>query len=152
MSAEFNNIIVPVDGSESSQRAARFAIDLSKATGSKVTFVYVFPDSTSSVGGFDFMGMLHPERGDIDIEQAKKEIVRKVFDKTHQAIGGEQQNIEKEILVGDPAKEIIRYLNEHPNTMTVIGRRGLSGFEALLLGSVSEKVMRHSSGPITIVP
>jgi nucleotide-binding universal stress UspA family protein len=151
MSVEFNNIIVPVDGSESSQRAARFAIDLSKATESKVTFVYVFPDS-SSVGGFDFMGMLYPERGDIDIEKAKEKIIRDVFDKTHRAIGGKQQNIEEEILVGDPAKEIIHYLDQHPNAMIVIGRRGLSGFEGLLLGSVSEKVMRHTNRPITIVP
>jgi nucleotide-binding universal stress UspA family protein len=145
MNAEFNNIIVPVDGSESSQRAARLAVRLSKAMGSKIAFIYVFPSPTND---YNFLSMTHPED---TTDQNRKETARKVFDKIHQAIGGNQQGIEEKALFGDPAEEIIHYLEKHPGTMTVIGRRGLSGFESLLLGSVSEKVMRHASGPVTIV-
>lgn len=146
MSTEFNDVIVPVDGSESSQRAARFAASLVKATGGKITLVYVFP---KSVDNFDFIRIAYSEEG--DIERLRKEAARKAFDKTRQAIGDTQQEFKEELLAGDPAQEIIHYLQSRPHAMTVIGRRGLSGFETLLLGSVSEKVARHASGPVTIV-
>ncbi|ADE14952.1 UspA domain protein [Nitrosococcus halophilus Nc 4] len=147
MSAEFNDIIVPVDGSENSLRAARFASDLAKAMGSKMTLVYVF--TTRSGGNFDFLRITHPEEE--DIEQLKKEAARKIFDKTYQALGGKEGEIKEESLSGDPATEIIQYLEKYPSSITVMGRRGLSRFEALLLGSVSEKVVRHATGPVTII-
>lgn len=147
MSAELNDIVVPVDGSENSQRAARFAADLTKAMGGKMTLVYVFP--TRSSGDYDFLRITHPEEE--DIEQLKKEAAREVFDKIYRALGGKEQDIKEESLSGDPATEIIQYLEKYPGAITVMGRRGLSRFEALLLGSVSEKIVRHASGPVTII-
>jgi nucleotide-binding universal stress UspA family protein len=144
MSAEFNVIIVPVDGSEGSQRAARFAARLAKATHSKVNLLHVFPATPNEVIG---MASLSRE----DIEHAEKQAARKAFDKALQAMGEQQQEIEEKVLFGDPAEEIIRYVGEHPDALVVMGRRGLSRMESLLLGSVSEKVVRYASGAVTIV-
>lgn len=151
MNAQFNDIIediiVTVDGSENAQRAARFAARLAKTTENKMTLLYVFP--TRATSDFDFLSITHPEEK--DTEQLKKETARKVFDEARRVIGDQDQEIKEEILTGDPATEIIHYLEKRPNTITVIGRRGLSRFEALLLGSVSEKVVRYASGPVTII-
>ncbi len=146
MSSAFYVIIVAVDGSECSQRAARFAVDLAGATGGKVTLVYVFPQSSND---FDFISMVYSEG--VNADQIRKETARKIFDQTYQALGGASHAFKEEILTGDPAQEIIHYLKERPQAMTVIGRRGLSGFEKLLLGSVSEKVVRYANGPVTII-
>jgi len=143
MSAEFNVIIVPVDGSEGSQRAARFAARLAKATQCKLKLVYVFPATPNEITG---MARLSRE----DIEHAEKQAARKVFDKARQVIG-EEQPLEEQVFFGDPAEEIIRHLGEHPKALVVMGRRGLSRMESLLLGSVSEKVVRYASGAVTIV-
>nr|WP_231910662.1 universal stress protein [Candidatus Nitrosoglobus terrae] len=44
------------------------------------------------------------------------------------------------------------YLEQNSTAIAIMGRRGISTFKALLIGSVSEKVMRYYKGPITIVP
>lgn len=146
MNAEFNDVIVPVDGSESSERAARFAADTVKVTGGQITLVYVFP---KAVDNFEFIRIAYAEEG--GIERLRQDKSRKVFDKARQAIGDTQQEIREELLAGDPSQEIIRYVKDHPGARIVIGRRGLSSFETLLLGSVSEKVARHATAPVTIV-
>ncbi|HSQ06046.1 MAG TPA: universal stress protein, partial [Burkholderiales bacterium] len=40
----FNNILIPTDGSEQSQRAVRTAVDLAKLHGARVTGIHVIPD------------------------------------------------------------------------------------------------------------
>lgn len=144
MSAEFKIIIVPIDGSESSQRAARFGDSLAKATGQKMKFIYVFPTTPSEIIG---MSQLSRE----DIERAKEESARRALDKAHRAIGDAQRETEEEVLFGDPAEEIIRYVGEQSEPLVVMGRRGLSRIESLLLGSVSEKVIRYANGAVTII-
>lgn len=144
MSAEFKVIIVPVDGSEGSQRAARFAASLAKATGRKMKLIYVFPANPSEIMGLSQL----PQK---EVESVKKESARKVFDKAQQAIGGGQGEVEEQILFGDPAEEIIRCADGETEPLIVMGRRGLSRVKSLLLGSVSEKVMRHASAAVTIV-
>ncbi|ABA58670.1 Universal stress protein, UspA [Nitrosococcus oceani ATCC 19707] len=148
MSAEFKIIIVPIDGSESSQRAARFGDSLAKATGRKMRFLYVFPATPNEVVG---MSQLSRE----DIERAKEESARRALDKAHRAIGDPEREIEEQVLFGDPAEEIIRYIDylaeQSEQPLVVMGRRGLSRIESLLLGSVSEKVIRYANGAVTIV-
>jgi nucleotide-binding universal stress UspA family protein len=55
------------------------------------------------------------------------------------------------ITVGDPAEEILRYVNADPDALVVMGRRGLSPVKTLMLGSVSEKVLRGAGGTVTLV-
>lgn len=60
-------------------------------------------------------------------------------------------NAEELVVLGDPAEEIINYVDNHPKALVVMRRRGLSAMKSLLLGSVSEKVMRHARGAVTLV-
>ncbi|MEQ8485646.1 MAG: universal stress protein [Pseudomonadales bacterium] len=45
----------------------------------------------------------------------------------------------------------LAYLNKRPGTLAVMGRRGLSPIKSLLLGSVSDKVVRHATNPVLVV-
>jgi nucleotide-binding universal stress UspA family protein len=54
-------------------------------------------------------------------------------------------------LLGDPAEEIVRYAEDDPGVMVIMGRRGLSRMKSLVLGSVSDKVSRHAKSPVTII-
>jgi nucleotide-binding universal stress UspA family protein len=52
---------------------------------------------------------------------------------------------------GDPAEAILRVAEEHPIDLVVVGTRGLSALERFFLGSVAERVVRHSPCPVLLV-
>ncbi|WP_228706173.1 universal stress protein [Marinobacter sp. LV10R520-4] len=74
-----------------------------------------------------------------------------MFDAAKEAVSGKLDPTEEILLKGDPAHEIIEYLEANPSTHMVLGRRGHSAVRSLTLGSVSEKVIRHATGPVTVV-
>lgn len=145
MSEQITEILVPVDGSSNSTRAALFATDLAKAFGVGVRLFYIFPAASVEI-----IGMAGMSRADID--QAAQASAQKAFDATHQAMEGiSGVTIEEETSMGDPAEEVIRYTEDNPGTMVVIGRRGLSAMKSLMIGSVSDKVLRHAKSPVMVI-
>ncbi|MCL7944202.1 universal stress protein [Marinobacter sp. ATCH36] len=138
------NIVVACDGSEQSSHAAKMAADLAKATGHPLKLLTVFPGSKAErliISG------VWPS----DLEEEQKNYGRKVFDAAKEAVSGIADPSEEILLKGDPAHEIIEYLQEHPGSHMVLGRRGHSTLRSLTLGSISERVVRHATGPVTVV-
>ena len=56
------------------------------------------------------------------------------------------------ILKGNPSDELLRYSKEPGTDILVIGSIGRTAISKFLLGSVAEKVVRHSEVPVMIVP
>jgi nucleotide-binding universal stress UspA family protein len=54
-------------------------------------------------------------------------------------------------LFGDPAKEIITFAEEGHYDLIVMGRRGRGAVGKVLLGSVSDRVVKAASCPVTVV-
>jgi nucleotide-binding universal stress UspA family protein len=59
--------------------------------------------------------------------------------------------IESRILHGDPADKIVKYADETNADLIIIGSRGPGRLASVLLGSVSERVARHSKRSVLIV-
>jgi nucleotide-binding universal stress UspA family protein len=138
-------IVVPVDGSENALRAARFAVQLAGALDAGLRFLYVFPAAS-----VELVGMAGMSRQ--DIEHAASTSGQRVFDLLRTGVGSEMPaKVEFQTVFGDPAEEIITLTEKAEGLLVVIGRRGLSRMKTLLLGSVSDKVMRHASCPVTII-
>lgn len=145
MSSKINEVIVPVDGSENSVRAVRFALQMAAAMDAGVKLFYVFPAAS-----VELVGMAGMSRD--DIEHAARKSGERVFGQVREALGGEiVEPMAFESAMGDPAEEIIAYTEQHGDALVVIGRRGLSRMRTLLLGSVSDKVIRHARTPVTVV-
>ncbi|MGN6398349.1 MAG: universal stress protein [Mucilaginibacter sp.] len=53
---------------------------------------------------------------------------------------------------GGPAEKVLSFAREWSADMIVVGTHGRKGLARLLLGSVAEKISRHSSIPVTIIP
>ncbi|MDO3645022.1 universal stress protein [Mucilaginibacter sp. L3T2-6] len=53
---------------------------------------------------------------------------------------------------GEPAEKVLAFAREWSADMIVVGTHGRRGLARLLLGSVAEKISRHSSIPVTIIP
>lgn len=138
------SIVVACDGSDHSLHAAKVAAGLAKATGQPLKLLTVFPGSR--VERLVISGVWPS-----DIEGEAEDYGRKVFDAVKEALSGVVDPAEEILLKGDPAKEIIDHLEKHPGDHVVMGRRGHSLVSRLTLGSISEKVVRHATGPVTVV-
>jgi nucleotide-binding universal stress UspA family protein len=141
---EFDEIVVPVDGSEGAKRAASFAARLAAVVQCPIRLAYVFPVTPMAMVGLSKM----------DADEIKKvgsSAAQEIFDVARAAIGSIGTTVEELVLFGDPANELINYIDQHPKALVVMGRRGLSPIKSLLMGGVSEKVARHAKGAVTLV-
>jgi nucleotide-binding universal stress UspA family protein len=141
---EFDEIVVPVDGSDGAKRAASFAARLAAVVQCPIRLTYVFPATPMAMVGFSKM--------DADeVKKVESSAAQEVFDAVRAATGSTGATVEELVLFGDPANELINYIDRHPKALVVMGRRGLSPIKSLLMGSVSEKVARHAKGAVTLV-
>ena len=60
-------------------------------------------------------------------------------------------NLRMETAVGQPARVIVDFADEHDVDHIIVGNHGRSGVARVLLGSVAEKVIRRSPVPVTVV-
>ena len=142
--ADFDHIAVPVDGSDSSLRAAGFAAKLGRSLNVPLKLLHVMSLTPESA-----MGMSRLSRDEIDT--MRRHNGDAVFGRTCHALGIEPGDIECMALAGDPAEEILGYMRRNPSALVVMGRRGLSPVKTLMLGSVSEKVLRAANVAVTLV-
>ncbi len=144
MSDSRHALAVAVDGSPQALKALHTAADLARATGRELVLIYVYPHtSTSTVGA------------ELDDEEFltdhRDRSARAVFDAAIAQLGSDWSDPKKILLWGNPAEEIIEFMRQNPGVHLVMGRRGLSRIKSLLLGSVSDKVLRHGTGLVTLV-
>ena len=142
---EINRILCPVDLSESSRHALDHALALAKWYDAHVTVLYVCgapPLPVPLTGMPGDMPELPPVQPDVVAED-----LRRFCGPLPTALAGPTTIVVKE---GTPAKEIVREA-EHAD-LIVMGTHGRSGFERLLLGSVTEKVLRTTHVPVLTVP
>ncbi len=130
-------IVVGVDGSEASTRAARFVAGLRPAV-SDVVIVAVLPREAQ------------PAEGDRPAEQAHLRDVAQMTDAARGVLRDAGVAARMVIGFGNPGEEIVRYGNEAPADMIVLGRRG-AGLTKALLGSVSDFVVSHAGRNVTVV-
>ncbi|XOV82429.1 MAG: universal stress protein [bacterium] len=143
---EFEEVMVPVDGSESAERAALFGARLAAALECTLTLAHVVALTSESV-----MAMAKMSKEEIQGHQ--QQIAKVPLEQAQAAIAGLDIHVTAEplVLIGDPAEEILNYLSKHPKTLVVMGRRGQSGIRRLAMGGVSDKVIRYADGPVTLV-
>ncbi|MFN2377539.1 MAG: universal stress protein [Candidatus Binatia bacterium] len=140
---ESRNILVPVDGSEGSARAAAFAAGLARDTGARVALLHVY-DAPTAVA----MGLMAAVPTDLDDSYAT--LTQACFAKAKAAMG-EVEVKEHLVEIGHPAERIVEVASTGGFSQIVMGSRGLSPFKELLLGSVSERVLRNAHCAVTIV-
>jgi nucleotide-binding universal stress UspA family protein len=60
--------------------------------------------------------------------------------------------VERKFIEGHPAEEILKVAEDTPMDVIVIGSIGKTGMSKFLLGSVADKVVRHSRVPVLVIP
>ncbi len=143
MKEHFKRILIPVDGSVGSGRAAAYAGELAQAFSCPITLLYVYHPDPNRVMG---MVGLPRER----IHEISKEAGSKAFASAREVMGDPGVEIEEKVIWGEPREEILA-LADQTEAMIVMGRRGLGQMKQLMVGSVSAGVVHASKRPVTIV-
>lgn len=125
---------MPIDGSSHSYQALQEAIKIAKLTGGSITLLNVQPIPKNPF-----------------VSQADKEGPENFV------LGGGKKTVEKEgvfvdaiFLRGDVVEQIVKTAKDGNFDLIVIGARGLSTFEEVLLGSVSRGVVEKAPCPVII--
>ncbi|WP_207589479.1 universal stress protein [Halomontanus rarus] len=61
------------------------------------------------------------------------------------------RTVETRVIFGHAAKAVVSYADDNDIDQIVVGSRGASGAERLLLGSVAETIVRRAACPVTVV-
>lgn len=144
-------VVVGVDGSEGSTRAAHWAARLARATGAEVVAVNaigapVFAASLSLVGG----AIVND-----DWQTAWKEwsefVERALEESWSRPLAEAGVAFRTEAVEGGP-EALIELAGKIEADMIVVGRRGRGGFAELVLGSFSHYLVHHAHVPVVVVP
>jgi nucleotide-binding universal stress UspA family protein len=83
-------------------------------------------------------------------EDYVRTVVQELAEKAASEIGGTIPEITVNVVVGNPAEELVNASRDAD--MLVVGSRGSGGFGKLLVGSVSSQVTHHAVCPVLVVP
>lgn len=134
-------IAVAVDGSDNALRAAKHAILLTRYLPEAHLEIINVADYNKAKD--EYLLAQSPESLALKREQ-KLYPIRELAE----SVG---VKIKITLLKGNPSQEILKYVKEQSIDQLVIGSRGLNIFQEMVLGSVSQKVMKHAHCPVTIV-
>lgn len=173
----FNKVLVAVDGSPPSQRAVEFASQIARQFSAELVLVHVHHSISTvddvkdlaSKGGFldeiesDLHDLYDPvSTGAPDEEPAVLvDIIPEYFvEKVGQLIlsraeaAAARYGVErtsKHFGAGDPAKAVLDLADREQPDLIAIGSRGLGDLKALILGSVSHKILQDATCPCAVI-
>ena len=138
------SVLCPLDFSESSRGALRFAGAMAAHFGSSLTLLAVndplLDEAADLTGGHAYL-----------VDETRREI-----EKFHRQAFGNSSNpaveVHVEIASGKPAPEILRVARERRSDVIVMASHGSTGFRKLFFGSTTERVRRETRVPVRVTP
>lgn len=142
----FKKILVPTDGSTQAAQAAIVAAKMAKNTDSQVLGLYI-------TSPFPYVGMgdISPAGLHTYQSQAKAE-AQQALDILEQACAAQGVSFASDTIEHNSAYEAILQTAEVEGCdLIVMGSHGRHGIKALILGSVTQKVLTHATVPVLVV-
>jgi len=141
MRVQFNTILCATDFSDFSNHTVGYGVALAKEFGARLIICHVIDLSSVAIYGefqLDPVGQQNRIMEDANVQL--------------EALAGDQPvTWEPMISVGKPADEISRAVEEQNIDLVITATRGRSGFKRLILGSVTERLMRTLTCPLLVV-
>ncbi|MDR3625519.1 MAG: universal stress protein [Ignavibacteriaceae bacterium] len=145
MEPEIKKILVPIDFSDYSKRALKYAVNFAKKFNAQLFLIYVvepiiYPPDFS-------MGQIAIPSVDLEMDKRAFEELNKLAEKEIPA-----ELIANTIVkTGKPFIEIIETASEENIDIVIIATHGHTGMEHILFGSTAEKVVRKAPCPVLIL-
>lgn len=147
LAADYQNILVPVDGSESAERAFDKSVKIAIENGAHIDILNVIDTR-------QFMGDLQDSLigGDTiyQMTQDAESYLQNLL-----AFAQEKYNFDKvdyHVRYGSPKRIIsVEFIKDHKNDLIIMGATGLNAIERMLMGSVTEYVNQHALSDVLII-
>lgn len=138
---QIKTILVPVDGSDHSKRAAAYAADLAEATGGDIILMHCHRRFPSVLG-----------------EPYYQKVVTQIIEEANELLEPYRQLIREKgvsfterILERPAGGAILNVAKTEACNIVVMGSRGRNNLEGLLLGSVTHRVLEAAPCPVLVV-
>jgi len=144
----FKRILVPVDGSATSRRGLRAAIDLAKAQRARLIILNIV-DAMPVFASLE--GMVAYDPGILEALRKGGEAILARAAAEAKKRGVKAKTVLAENLAGRVADVIVRQAKKQRADLLVIGTHGRRGLSRMVMGSDAELVVRYSPAPVLLV-
>ncbi len=140
----FRSILCPVDFSEQSRLALRYAQTIAARSGAALTVVYA--NDPLLIGAA--AAALH------DLEVATRSLIEldAFVDATLDTASHRSPRVKTKVSTGSPPDEILRAASRGHSDLIVLGSHGLTGSDRLFIGSTTLSILQRTSVPVLAVP
>jgi len=145
-------LLIGLDGSVRSTRAVAFVSRLPPPPRGRVTLLAVVePTSSTSIGRLprSVRSVLAAEMAALERERMTQ--ARRELSVAARRLTRAGWTVDKIVRRGIPLSELLKTASTRRADITIVGARGATGLKRLLLGSVAEGTLAHSSGSVLVV-
>jgi nucleotide-binding universal stress UspA family protein len=140
----FKKILFPTDFSDVSHKAVRYIKQLKGAGAQEVIVLHVIDEK-------EFLALSRVAGQYLQItEQIEKEVAEEMA-AIEAEMTAEGFRVKLKVKTGKPFKEIMATAAEEKASLIIMGSHGRSNIEEMLMGSVSENVIRHAKVPLLVI-
>jgi nucleotide-binding universal stress UspA family protein len=143
-------VVLAVDESEHSAAAARFVVQLPLPPDSEVTVASVVRPFIP-YHGLVPTEPIHLEQIAQDAREAGLKQAGQLVDRVQSQLGGSGRPVQTQVREGDPAGQILQLASEEWADLIVAGARGISRIQAMLVGSVADRLLKTATCSVLLV-
>jgi nucleotide-binding universal stress UspA family protein len=140
-------ILIAVDESAVAQRAAKIGTELAKALKGEVAFVHVFDATATPAGAWGFPADRISAMSELEGKRLLKKVRESISGQT-----GSRSRVREFLESGGAAVSIVTVAKKWHADLIVMGSHGRGKVKGMLLGSVSQDVLRDAPCPLLVVP
>lgn len=137
------SVLCPVDFSETSRRALRYAGGIAEYIGARLTILAV-----NDAGPDHAASLAEP----LEIEKQIAQQIERFARETFVAQPGAMRDAEIEVATGHAAEQILRVARDRACDLIVMSSHGRTGFRKLFFGATTERVLRETHVPVLVTP
>lgn len=145
--ATLKSIIVPLDGSKLAESVLPTVAEVAKNLALGVVLCRAYELAASAYYGRE---AYLPDYDEM-LRELKAEVEEYLAEKVESLKAAGLTKVSAVALAGSDAEEIVRYCREHPDGLVAMCTHGRSGVSRWVLGSVTERVVRHGGEPVLVL-
>jgi nucleotide-binding universal stress UspA family protein len=153
--SKIKKVLIALDYDPTAQKVAEEGFSMAKAMNAEVILLHVISDpvyyySTEYSPIMGFSGYIDAGPFQLDSVDGLKEASQHFLDKSKHHLGDE--TIQTQVKDGDFAEAILKTAKDMHADIIVMGSHSRKWLEDIVMGSVTEKVLHHSTIPLFIIP
>ena len=144
----YNKILLPTDGSKNAEKAIKHALHIAEEENAEIVILNVIDSAY-------FTGLPEEElinKSEIILHEQSEKVINRVKDIIKESEGTDNIRLSSLTLEGNAADIILKVSEKEDIDLIIIASSGKHMLDRFLLGSVTEKTVRHSKIPVLVIP